>query len=146
MANKPRVVIDPNILASVLIGGQTRHQFDQLVDVADQIDICYADALLAEVEALPKHRYFQKKGINEQIVHDFLTRFIGFGLKVFITSEVKFGRDENDFYLLSLCRDARADYLISGDPDLVTLGMYGRTKIMRLPDMLAILPRLLRDG
>lgn len=93
MTDKLRVVIDPNILASVLIGGRVRDHFYELVNVADKIDTCYADELLAEVEALPRHRYFQQKGITEAVVHDFLTLFTGFGLKVFITSSVKIGRD-----------------------------------------------------
>lgn len=143
MTNKPRVVIDPNLLASVLIGGQTRNRFFDLINVADKIDICYADELLAEVEALPRHRYFQAKGITETGVVDFLRLFIGFGLKVFITSTVKVGRDQNDFYLLSLCRDARADYLLTGDPDLLVLGIYNQTQIMRFTDFIAVLPELL---
>lgn len=64
MKDKLRIVIDPNLLASVLIGGQTRYQFIQIVDLADKIDICYADELLEEVKALPTHPYFQQKGIK----------------------------------------------------------------------------------
>ena len=142
MNKKPRIVIDPNLLASVLIGGRTRDHFYQLLDVADQVDICYADELLAEIEALPQHRYFQQKGISDDVVNQFLMLFIGLGLKVFVTSSVKVGRDENDFYLLSLCRDAQADYLLTGDPDLLIVGAYGQTKILRFPDFLAILPDL----
>ena len=142
MTNKPRVVIDPNLLASVLIGGRTRDQFIQLVDVADSIDICYADELLKEVEALPHHPYFQEKGITNSVIVDFLTQFTGFSVKVFITSSVRVGRDENDFYLLSLCRDAHADYLLTGDPDLLVLSTYGQTKIMRFVDFLVVLPDL----
>lgn len=96
MSSKLRVIIDPNLLASVLIGGRTRDHFFNLVNVADKIDICYADELLTEVEALPHHRYFQEKGITEAIVLDFLRLFTGFSLKVFITSTVKIGRDQND--------------------------------------------------
>ena len=143
MTDKLRVVIDPNVLASVLIGGQTRHQFAELVRVADLIDVCYADELVAEVKALPQHRYFQVNGITESAVSDFLNLFIGFSLKIFITSTVKVGRDKNDFYLLSLCRDARASYLLTGDPDLLILGSYGQTQIIRLTDFMSVLPNLL---
>ncbi|MVM33545.1 putative toxin-antitoxin system toxin component, PIN family [Spirosoma sp. HMF4905] len=144
MSKKPRIVIDPNLLASVLIGGRTRTHFYELLEVADQIDICYADELVAEVEALPRHSYFQQKGIDEAITHQFLTLFTSLSLKVFVTSKVKVGRDENDFYLLSLCRDARADYLLTGDPDLLILGGYGQTKILRFPEILELLPDILK--
>lgn len=143
MIDKPRIIIDPNLLASVLIDGRTRDQFVQIVDVADKIDICYADELLNEIKALPTHRYFQEKGIIDSVVSDFLNQFTGFGLKMFITSSVKIGRDKNDFYLLSLCRDAHADFLLTGDPDLLILDTYGQTKITRFAEFIAILPTLL---
>ena len=146
MNDKPRVVIDPNLLASVLIGGQTRAQFIQIVEMADKIDICYAEELIDEVKALPAHHYFQEKGITDTIVVDFLNQFVSLSIKVFITSSVKMGRDANDFYLLSLCRDSRADYLLTGDPDLLLLDRYGPTKITRLADFLAILPNLINVG
>ena len=144
MNDKPRVVIDPNLLASVLIGGQTRNQFIQIIAVAEKIDICYADELLEEVYALPTHPYFREKGITDTVIAGFLNQFIGLSLKVFITSSVKIGRDANDFYLLSLCRDARADYLLTGDPDLLILDRYGPAKITRFADFLANLPNLVK--
>lgn len=142
MVSKPRVVIDPNLLASVLLGGRVRDHFVNLVSLADNIDICYADELLAEVIALPRHRYFQEKGITDKIVAEFVTFLTGFSLKVFITSEVKIGRDQNDFYLLSLCRDARADFLLTGDPDLLMLGRYSQTQILRFPEFMTMLSNL----
>ncbi len=39
-------------------------------------------------------------------------------------------------FTLLLARDADADYLITGDADLLTLGQFGRTKIMKLPDFI----------
>lgn len=49
-----------------------------------------------------------------------------------------------DDFLLALARDADADYLISGDADLLTLGQFGRTKIMKLPDFILELRLLTR--
>jgi len=51
---------------------------------------------------------------------------------VLVTSRVKLGRDVNDYYLLSLSRDARADFLITGDPDLLKIEKYSRTKILSM--------------
>ncbi len=38
-------------------------------------------------------------------------------------------RDANDQYLLALARTCSADYIISGDKDLLDLGAYGRTQV-----------------
>lgn len=47
--NKIRVVIDPNIIGSVLLGGITRKRYLLLLDNLDSFEICYSDTLLEEV-------------------------------------------------------------------------------------------------
>lgn len=138
-----RVVIDPNLLASALLGGTIRAQFLTITDVADRLDICYSDALINEVERLPKHSFFAQKGIDDSVTAAFLGWFSGLALKVIATSQVRIGRDANDFYLLSLCRDARADFLLTGDPDLLILQKYGQTKILHIRDFIPLLPSLM---
>jgi uncharacterized protein len=42
-------------------------------------------------------------------------------LSIEITSEVSIGRDAKDNYLLALAKDSQADFLITGDRDLLSL-------------------------
>ncbi len=123
-----RIIIDPNLIASVLIGGITRERFAELTQHLDILEFIYSDQLLKEIRAFPQKAYFQKKGIDQTIVKTFVSYFQGFALKVIVTSEVKVGRDRNDHYLLSLARDSKADYLITGDPDLLLLQKYANTQ------------------
>jgi uncharacterized protein len=46
-------------------------------------------------------------------------------------------RDEKDNFLLSLAFDGNADFLITGDQDLLELKKYKRTRIMTITDFLA---------
>ena len=39
-------------------------------------------------------------------------------------------RDPHDNFLLALCQDAAADFLILGDKDLLVLGSFGPTRIL----------------
>jgi predicted nucleic acid-binding protein len=55
-----------------------------------------------------------------------------------IKSDLTGSRDLNDNFLLSLSHDADADYLITGDKDLLVLEETGSTKIMLMGDFLKI--------
>lgn len=125
-----RIVIDPNILASVLLGGITRTRFDWLLQQLDRFEICYSEKLLDEIRHFPDVPYFQKKGISFNVIQEFIRLFQSFAIKIIVSSKVRVGRDQNDYYLLSLARDSKANYLITGDPDLLELGKYGTTTIL----------------
>ncbi|WP_428664070.1 putative toxin-antitoxin system toxin component, PIN family [Runella sp.] len=134
-----RIIIVPNLIASVLIGGITRDRFSELVGRLDILEFIYCDQLIDEIGAFPQKAYFQKKGIDESSVKAFITFYQAFALKVLVTSLVKVGRDRNDHYLLSLSRDARADSLITGDPDLLLLRKYSNTQIVTMKAIIELL-------
>ena len=46
-----------------------------------------------------------------------------------VKSTVKICRDYKDDFLLALVKDGKADYLLSGDKDLLDLKKYGKTQI-----------------
>lgn len=131
---KTRIIIDPNIIASALLGGITRQRFDWLLSSLDQFEICYSDTLIAEISALSEVLYFRKKGITKDRISGFLKAFQTFAIKIIPSSNVRVGRDRNDFYLLGLSRDARAKYLITGDPDLLSVKKYSTTLIISLKE------------
>ena len=49
-----------------------------------------------------------------------------------VTSKVEVCRDPKDNFLLSLAKDGKADYLITGDKDLLDIGSFGKTRIVLL--------------
>jgi predicted nucleic acid-binding protein len=49
-----------------------------------------------------------------------------------VKSEVKLCRDPADDFLLSLAKDGAADFLITGDKDLITLSQIFSTQILTL--------------
>ena len=51
-------------------------------------------------------------------------------------------RDVKDNYLLALSKDADADYLITGDKDLLVLKQFENTLIVTLPQFLEIINAL----
>lgn len=51
-----------------------------------------------------------------------------------VVSVVHECRDEKDNFLLSLAKDGKADFLISGDLDLISLRKFERTEILTIAD------------
>ena len=55
---------------------------------------------------------------------------------VIAKSKVKICRDEKDNFLLSLSKDGNADFLITGDIDLLSIKKFGKTHIITMAEFL----------
>jgi uncharacterized protein len=126
--NKPiKVIIDTNLWISFLIGKQLVSLKPLLVE--QTIQPILSEQLLQEIILVtqrPKlEKYFPQSKVNELI--DFLKII---GLSIDIQSEVFLCRDEKDNYLLALAKDSQADFLITGDKDLLVLQQFESTKIV----------------
>lgn len=132
MVNKPeRVVIDTNILISYLIS----HSFPKLDKhiQSGQITLLFSQELLdefLEVISRPKlKKYFSNKDVIELLsTIQYHADFID------VHSKTDVCRDKKDNFLLSLCLDGKADYLITGDEDLLVLKKFKKTSIIKISD------------
>ena len=126
-----RVIIDTNIFISFLIGKRLHGLKDQLINF--KIRLIYSDQLIEElllVTQRPKlQKYFLKNSIDELV--DLIYKI---GDKISITSEPEICRDEKDNFLLEIADKGNADFLVSGDKDLIELKKYKRTKIISYSD------------
>jgi len=75
--------------------------------------------------------YFTKNDIASLI--DLIDEY---GEIIEVKSKVDVCRDKEDNFLLSLAKDGKADYLITGDKDLLVLNNFGKTIITKLTDFL----------
>ena len=126
---KERVIVDTNCWISFLIG---RH-FHGLVDLLseEQIQLIVCDALIDEIRDVttrPKFaKYFPSKEVESLL--EFLQLV---GETVNPSQQVHLCRDEADDYLLALAIEANADYLVTGDLDLLVLGKVGNCQIVNV--------------
>ena len=81
-------------------------------------------------------RLFSKKDIENLI--DF---FLESGSLIIIQSDVNLCRDEKDNFLLNLALDGKADYLVTGDHDLLELKNIGEIRIISISDFLNIIEK-----
>ena len=77
-----------------------------------------------------------QKFLNEEIIKTFWVSFNLRVLHVHLRSTVTICRDPKDNFLLALSKDAEADFLITGDKDLLELEKFGRTIICTLNDFI----------
>ena len=132
MANKPdRIVIDTNIFVSFLITGS----FSKLYRLLEshKVILLFSEELLQEfldVVKRPKlKKYFSEKDVSK--VMDGIQYYANY---IEVSSNVNVCRDANDNFLLPLCCDGKADYLITGDDDLLVIKKYKQTVIVKISD------------
>jgi putative PIN family toxin of toxin-antitoxin system len=134
MAKRPeRIVVDTNILISYLIGNSFI-RLDKYIQ-SGQVKLIFSEELLnefLEVTSRPKLRkYFSEKDIFSLLDHiqnnaDFID----------VTSKVAVCRDQKDKFLLALCADGKADYLITGDEDLLVIKKFRKTTVITFAEFI----------
>lgn len=129
-----KVIIDTNLWISFLIGKQLSSLKGLLVEGI--IQPVFSQQLLDEINLVTQRPKLQKYFSSEK-VRDLIEFLRGIGLLIEIQSRVFICRDAKDNYLLALARDSQADYLISGDGDLLILKNFEGTEILTYQDFIA---------
>ncbi len=124
---KIKIVLDTNLWVSFLI---SRH-FDKLDYLFnhEKLVLLFSQSLLEEFIKVVRRPKFQKY-FSEEDIHNLLLSFEAFGKMIDIQSVVNICRDTKDNFLLALCKDGKADYLVTGDADLLILERYEQTQII----------------
>jgi putative PIN family toxin of toxin-antitoxin system len=90
---------------------------------------------LVEVVSRPKlSRFFTVEKL--ELVFEIIDRYSVFTP---VVSTVKICRDEKDNFLLSLAKDAKANYLLTGDKDLLVLKTFDATQIVTVTEFQTII-------
>lgn len=134
MPAKPlRLVIDTNLWVSFLIT-RDYHKLDKIL-ITHQAQLLFSKELLTEfveVVSRPKlKKYFSKKDVES------LLQSLEKNLQLIeVSSVVKLCRDPKDNFLLALAKDGKANFLITGDKDLLILKKIGATRIISMTEFL----------
>lgn len=122
-----KAVIDTNIWISFLIGKLLAGLDDYILD--GMIEIIISDEQLQEITSVlrrPKFRqYFSTDDIEE-----FLSLLYKSVRIVELHHTIKDCRDEKDNFLLETAIRGKADYIVTGDKDLLVLNPYRGKKII----------------
>ena len=131
--NLVRLIIDTNIWISFLISDKYQ-KLDKVLS-HPKTSILFSIELLEEINRVatfPKlKKYFSLNAVEEMLLS--LEDYVEL---VKVKSKVEICRDPADNFLLALSKDGEANFLITGDQDLLDLEGFGITKIISLTNFL----------
>ena len=137
----PKAVLDTNILVSALI--TPRGTPAQIVQAwrAGRFDLVTSPPLLWELkETLSRPKILDRYHLSPTDIHDLLTLLAG--ATIFVTAPAPMParlRDPDDLPALACALESQADYLVTGDNDLLDLGQYQGVRIVRPSAFLRLL-------
>jgi len=128
--SKPlQLIIDTNLWISFIISNK-----QQLLDpllFSGKAKLLFSTELITELESTitkPKlKKYFKTNTLEEMLL-----AFDAFIDLIDVQSIVTICRDPKDNFLLALAKDSKADYLLTGDNDLLDIKNFGKTKIITI--------------
>ena len=127
-----KVIFDCNIWVSFLIGHYLTEVREMLTSPTVEVYSC--PQLMAEVVDVTGRDKIRRH-VTHTDVEDLLRIIRAYCRNVELVHKATSAvRDPKDLYLLSLAETVGADYLVSGDSDLLVLGQHKNTQLIKLSD------------
>ena len=126
--NAIKIVVDTNILISFLIG----RSLDSLINGIKKknVEICFSQNLQDEIFTVMTRPKFSKM-IPEEKIAEIREIVANYTTMINPDCDITDCRDPKDNFILELAVTAKADYIISGDKDLLDLNPYKSIKIIK---------------
>jgi uncharacterized protein len=128
------IILDTNLWVSFLIS-KDFSKLDELL-FQNEVILVFSKELLEEfleVTKRPKFRRFFLKTDVESILET-IHEYAEF---VVVKSKTTICRDPKDNFLLALAKDGKADFLLTGDNDLLSIGVFEKTSIKTISNFFA---------
>ena len=122
-----KAVIDTNIWISFLIGKLLTGLDDYILE--GQLDVVISDEQLEEITTVLRRPKFRKH-FSPDDIDEFLSLLYKSARIVKIHHTIKDCRDEKDNFILETAILGKADYIVTGDKDLLVLDPYRGKKII----------------
>jgi putative PIN family toxin of toxin-antitoxin system len=133
-----RLVLDTNVFISAFYwGGNPQEIIDRIIEGIDKLYI--SNEILDEIASVMARPKFKS---SPETIKKYTHAIEKIGRKVFISGNIKgICRDKDDDDKIECGVLSDADYIITGDDDLLTLKEYKHTKIITAKEYLQIINR-----
>ncbi|HET6990159.1 MAG TPA: putative toxin-antitoxin system toxin component, PIN family [Bacteroidia bacterium] len=131
MQRKNKLVIDTNLWISWLIGKRQTQLSKLLADESVEI-FTSAEQIHELFEVIERSKF--RKHFPTEISDEFKLFFIEALNIIDVKIKVKVSRNSKDDFLIALAKTAKANYLLTGDKDLLVLKKHENTKIYTLEE------------
>ena len=113
-----KIVIDANVIISAAFGGKpieaaARAMEDHEVYLSPSIERELHDTISGLSKRLSEDQV--------SFLHEEMEHLLGVAKRIAVSTHVVLSRGAKDDHYLSLCKEARADFLITGDKDLLSI-------------------------
>jgi putative PIN family toxin of toxin-antitoxin system len=129
--NTFRVILDTNILISFLISRKFK-KYDKIL-FSSGIQLIFSEELISEFISVIQRPKLSQYFAGADVEH-LMTLLVQHGKIVPVISNIRLCRDPGDNFLLSLAEDSKANYLVTGDKDLLSLHKINQTLIITLAE------------
>ena len=132
-----KIIIDSNVWISFLLGFQKELMYDLLTSERFEVYMC--TQLMHEIKDVASRSKIQAR-INNTDVEQLFSLIRMYCNYATIRQQATISiRDRKDLYLLSFAETINADYIVSGDNDLLVLQTYAKTRIVSSAQLKLIL-------
>ena len=126
-----KIVIDTNIWISYLLGSLLQGLDNKIL--SKEIKIVVSNEMLKELAAVLARPKF-KEIISYKQIKELFSLIDGYAVIVSPKQKVDVCRDKKDNFLLEVALEAKAEYLVTGDNDLLVLNNFRGIKIVKPKD------------
>ena len=113
-----KVVIDANVIISAAFGG---NPLRAMIRAIQEDKVYLSHAIERELTEVFSKLAKKLKRENIAFLNERMTELIGMAKQVSVSTQVALSRDAKDDHYLSLCKEVEADFLITGDKDLLSI-------------------------
>lgn len=128
-----RIIIDTNLWISFLISGNAR--LDELL-FSKKVVLIFSEELLSEFISVAHRPKFNRFFLAND-VEAILATIEEYAEFVTVETKINRCRDPKDDFLLALALDSNADFLLTGDSDLLEIGQIGQARIITMTEFLS---------
>ncbi|MFN4871590.1 MAG: putative toxin-antitoxin system toxin component, PIN family [Pseudanabaena sp.] len=134
--SKIRIVLDSNvILSAALFKGSTPRQALDKASITGQI--LMSNEIIEELTDIFNRPKFDRYS-SKQLRNEFLNAFLAIVENVQIVEKIAACRDRKDDKFLELAVNGKANYIITGDQDLLVLNPFQDIEIISVSDYLSL--------
>ena len=126
---RKRIILDTNLWISFLIS--KRLDFLDNYILNQEVTLVFSEELIGEFLSVTNRPSLKRFFTDREIVR-LLNRFDEYGEIVSVRSNIQECRDPKDNFLLNLAVDSKADALVTGDKDLLSLKTIEKTQILSM--------------
>lgn len=127
-----KVVIDTNIWISYLLGSLLQGMDEKII--SKDIKVVVSEEMLKELSEVASRPKF-KNIFTAKRIKELFSLLDGYAIVVSPRQKVNVCRDKKDNFLLEVALEGEADYLVTGDEDLLVLDPFCNIKIVKPKDL-----------